>query len=187
MNARTIAGRKKVIRAIRAARRDGKPLNYRAMRAHDLKLVSLACHHFGSWKSAIESAGLDYKQIARKPLWTKDRVIRLLKQAKRRGRDLNWTKVIARNDPLARAAYAAISKRLFGSWPRALSAAGIDPDMEILHVKWDRESIVWDIRQLDADGSDLGSREIQLTEPALHAAAVRHFGSWRAAVNAAGA
>ncbi|HQY87072.1 MAG TPA: hypothetical protein PK402_00340 [Tepidisphaeraceae bacterium] len=183
---RITPGQKKVISAIRAARRAGKPLSYRALRKIDLKLVSLASHHFGSWKNAIEASGIDYKEISRKPLWTKERVIRLLKQAKKRGRDLNWTTVIARNDPLAKAAYAAISKRMFGSWARALSAAGVDPDTEALYIKWDRESIVWDIRQLDADGSDLGSREIQLSEPRLHAAAIRHFGSWKAALKAAG-
>lgn len=185
MTQRRTTGQKKIIRALRAAYRAGKPLNYRAVRARDLRLVSLASHHFGSWKSAVEAAGLDYKQITKKPLWTKERVIHLLKQARRRGEDLNWTTVIARGDPLARAAYAAISRRMFGSWPRALSAAGIDPDAEALHLKWDRESILWDIRQLDADGSDLASRDIQQSEPALHAAAVRHFGSWRAALRAA--
>ena len=76
----------------------------------------------------------------------------------------------------------------FGSWRAAVKAAGFNYEEVRADKVWSREKIVKGIRRLRRRGKGLSSRNVQLSEPALFAAAVRKqfFGSWEAAVTAAG-
>mgnify|MGYP005867245737 FL=1 len=51
--------------------------------------------------------------------------------------------------------------------------------------KWDRETVAFELRQLRRDGENLSSGDLQKQDPGLHAAAVRHFGNYSAALRAA--
>jgi hypothetical protein len=75
--------------------------------------------------------------------------------------------------------------RLFGSWDRALSAAGLDADEISQYRKWDKDSIVSELKARSKDGTPLNSGAVQKDDPGLHAAAVRHFGSYDTALRAA--
>ncbi len=116
--------------------------------------------------------------------WTKEEVIRQIKRAKRAGEPLNRAAVIERGDDLTRALWAATRRGLFGSWPRALTAAGVDASSEACYERWDKQSICWELRQLQADGVAMTRRAVAEESQALASAAVRHFGSWSAAVRA---
>jgi hypothetical protein len=109
----------------------------------------------------------------------------LIKQARREGDDLHWSAVTKRGDELGRAAFASLQKRLFGSWDRALHGAGLDADEISQYRKWGRDSIVSELKERHRDQAPLNSGAVQKEDPGLHAAAVRHFGSYDAALRAA--
>jgi hypothetical protein len=123
--------------------------------------------------------------VIRRPRWTKQSIIKLIKDAKRKGIDLHWSAVTRRRDELGRAAFASLQPRLFGKWDRALHGAGLDADEISRYRKWDRNSVVYELRARAADQEPLNSGAIQRDDSGLHAAAVRHFGSYDAALRAA--
>jgi hypothetical protein len=147
--------------------------------------VSASAYHFGSYRKAIEKAGIGYESVIRRPRWTKAAIITLIKGAKRQGEDLHWSSVTQRRDELGKAAFAALQPRLFGSWDRALTAAGLDADDVNRYRKWDKETVCFELRARARDHDPLNSGALQKEEPGLHAAAVRHFGSYDAALQAA--
>lgn len=174
-----------IIKEIKRLHKQDVDLSYNAMISRQQALVSASAYHFRSYRKAVEKAGIDYASVIRRPRWTKAAVITLIKQAKRRGDDLHWAAVTARRDELARAAFAALQPRLFGSWDRALTAAGLDADDVNLYRKWDKENITFELRQRSREHDSLSSGALQQDDPGLHAAAVRHFGSYDQALLAA--
>ena len=174
-----------IIKAIKKAFTQGRDLSYNAMAGKQQPLVSASAYHFGSYRKAVERAGVDYAEVTRRPRWTRQRIIALIKAGKRTGDDLHWSAVTQRGDELGRAAFAALQPRLFGSWDRALTASGLDSDEVNRYRKWDRESILFDLRSRYKDHQPLNSGTIQREDPGLHAAAVRHFGSYDESLRAA--
>lgn len=166
--------------------RKGQSLAYVALSKRKQSLVSAASYHFGSYRAAVEKAGVPYVQHLQRPRWTKQTVIAEIKRAKRAGRDLHWGAVTRKRDDLCRAAHAAISPRLFGSWPRALHAAGIDADEVAIYRRWDQHTIAFELRSRAADGEPLNSGSLQKDDPGLHSACLRFFGSYADALRAAG-
>lgn len=175
----------RILQKLRQLHRAGKDLSYNAMCRTIQPLVSASAYHFGSYRRAVEKAGIDYAGITRRPRWTKPAIIRLIKQAKRNGEDLHWSAVTGRRDELGRAAFASLQPRLFGRWDRALQAAGLDAEEVSRYRKWDRNSIVFELKSRNQDGEALNSGALQQEDPGLHAAAVRHFGSYDSALRGA--
>jgi hypothetical protein len=176
----------RIIKALRSLHTAGKDLSYNRLSAKMQSLVSAAAYHFGSYRKAVEKAGIDYAEVTRRPRWTKLAIIKLIKQARRKDEDLSWSSVTRRRDELGKAAFASLQKRLFGSWERALAAAGLDSDDVSRYRKWDRQTIAFDLKERFRDGEALNSGAIQQEDPGMHAAAVRHFGSYDKALKAAG-
>lgn len=160
-------------------------LSYNALAARRQSLVSAAAYHFGSYRKAVERAGIDYASVSRRPRWTRQMIIGLIKGARRKGEDLHWSAVTKRRDELGKAAFASLQPRLFGSWDRALHGAGLDADEINRYRKWNKEAIVWELRSRSRNHDPLNSGAIQRDDPGLHAAAVRHFASYDAALRAA--
>lgn len=163
----------------------GESLSYRALARRHRALVSAAAYHFGSFRFAVERAGFSYADVSRRPQWTKERVIRQIKAARRSGMDLSWTAVVGSDGPLKNAAFAAVQKRMFRSWARALEAAGVDSDNARRYLSWDSSSVTLELKQRHADGKPMNSGAVQKAEPSLHAAAIRYFGSYDRALTAA--
>src|SRR5262245_55246815 len=115
----------RILQELRRLHREGFNLSYSYVAKRKQPLLSAAAYHFGSYRSAVEKAGIDYAEVIRRPRWNKQRIIQLLKDAKRKGVELHWSSVTRRGDELSRAAFAAIQPRLFGRWDRALHAAGL--------------------------------------------------------------
>lgn len=174
-----------ILKALKKLYKDGDDLSYNALAARQQSLVSASAYHFGSYRSAVEKAGIPYAEVVRRPRWTKAAIIKLIKEAKRRDDDLHWSAVTKRRDELGKAAFASLQPRLFGSWDRALTASGLDADDVNRYRKWDKDSIVSELRSRGRDHEPLNSGALQQEEPGLHAAAVRHFGSYDAALRAA--
>ena len=72
----------------------------------------------------------------------------------------------------------------FGSWCNALVAAGINPESICRVPQWDRNSIIEAILLRVLRNEALGSTKVR--PYTLKSAAVREFGSWSAALTAAG-
>lgn len=174
-----------ILRELKRLYKSDTDLSYTALARRKQPLLSAAAYHFGSYRTAVEDAGIAYDEIMRRPRWTRQSIIRLIKQAKRRGDDLHWSAVTKRKDELARAAFASLQLRLFGKWARALHAAGLDADNVSMYRTWDRNTVLFELRQRHSDGDTLNSGDVQREEPALHAAAVRHFHVYDRALRAA--
>lgn len=177
--------KEQIVRALRKLHRSGADLSYNALAKRKQSLVSAAAYHFGSYRKAVARAGIDYARVTRRPRWDKQAIIQLIKQARRQGNDLHWSAVTTRRDELAKAAFASLQPRLFGSWDRALHAAGLDADEVNRYRKWTKNGIVFELRQRYRDHEPLNSGAIQRDDPGLHAAAVRHFSSYDEALRAA--
>src|SRR5829696_9206371 len=177
--------RDEIIRTLKKLYKSGEDLSYNALAAKRQALVSAAAYHFGSYRKAVERAGIDYAEITRRPRWTRQMIISLIKDAKRRGEDLHWSAVTQRRDDLGKAAFASLQPRLFGSWDRALHGAGLDADEINRYRKWNKQTIVWELRHRFRDHEPLNSGAIQRDDPGLHAAAVRHFATYDDALRSA--
>ena len=182
---RTAWTKERILTALKRLYKKREELSYNQLARKQQALVSAAAYHFGSYRKAVEKAGIDYATVTRRPRWTKQAIISLIKQAKRSGEDLHWSAVTKRRDELGLAAFASLQPRLFGRWDRALHAAGLDADDVAIYRRWDRHSILFELREMAQDGEQLNSGAIQKTDPGLHAAAVRHFGSYDSALKAA--
>jgi hypothetical protein len=176
----------RIVKTLRQLHHQGNDISYTGLSRSQQALVSAAAYHFGSYRKAIQAAGLIYSELTRRPRWTRAAIIAAIKTARRAGHDLHWGAVVARGDDLTRAAFAALQKRLFGSWGRALAAAGLDADDVARYRRWDRNTIVQELKQRRHEGEFINSGQIQAMDPGLHAAAVRHFGSYDLALEAAG-
>ncbi len=160
-------------------------LSYNKLSRKNQPLLSAAAYHFGSYRRAVEKAGIDYAEVLRRPRWTKAMIITEIKKAKRRGDDLHWSAVTRRRDELGKAAFASLQPRLFGTWDRALHAAGLDADEINLYRKWNRNSIAFELKHMASAGESLSSGAVQKDDAGLHAAALRYFGTYDAALRAA--
>src|SRR3954467_3827200 len=177
--------RDEILKAIRRLHKSKADLSYNALAAKKQSLVSAAAYHFGSYRAAVEAADIDYAIVTRRPRWTKQNIIQLIKQARRKGDDLHWSAVTKRRDELGKAAFASLQPRLFGRWDRALSAAGLDADEVSRYRRGDRNTVAFELRSRSMDDEPLNSGAIQQDDSGLHAAAVRHFGSYDRALRAA--
>jgi len=177
---------KHILRELRRLHKAGEDLAYTRLAKRKQSLVSAAAYHFGSYREAIAAAGIEYRQVLRRPRWTKQNIIGLIKQARRKSQDLHWSAVTKRRDQLKLAAFASLQPRLFGSWDRALTAAGLDADEVAAYRKWDKNLICFELRSRYQDDDSLSSGAVQQDDPSLHAAAVRYFGEYDKALRASG-
>ena len=174
-----------IVAELQKIHREGKSLSYRALGRLNRPLLSAAVYRFGSYRKAVEQAGIDYEQFMRRPRWNRQSIIDLVRSAQARGEDLNWAAVTARDDDLRRAAYAALQKRLFGSWASALEAAGVNAIDARSYRQWDNPAIVEALRRRRDEGQPMSSSAVQREDASLHAASLRHFGTYDAALRAA--
>ena len=100
----------------------GEPLNVSAMEKNQSGLVSAAIMYFGTWRKAVESAGLDYSKIKRQKEWSKKEIVREIRRLHREKMKLDTTMVVRQQ---YRTLHAA-AVRYFGSWADALRAARLE-------------------------------------------------------------
>jgi hypothetical protein len=180
-----IWNKNEILRELRHLHKNGGDLSYNGLSSRMQALVSAAAYHFGTYRRAVQLAGLDYATILRRPRWTRARIISLIKSARRQGEELFWSAVTHRRDELGKAAFAALQPRLFGKWERALRAAGLNANDIARYRRWDKDAIAAELRRRAQNGKPLSSGALQRHDPGLHAAAVRHFGAYDTALAAA--
>jgi hypothetical protein len=174
-----------ILATLKKLHKQGEDLSYNSLAKKMQSLVSACAYHFGSYRQAVVHAGIEYAEISRRPRWTKTAIIKLIKESRRSGGELHWSAVCKRRDDLGRAAFASLQPRLFGSWDRALHAAGLDADDVNQYRKWTRDTVVTELKARHRESMPLNSGAIQKDDPSLHAAAVRHFAGYDQALRAA--
>jgi hypothetical protein len=114
----------RIIERIRELHSQGADLSWRNVCINiDPQLAAAATKksHFGSWREALEGAGLDYDSIRRYREWDDDRILDMVRDYANAGKPLNAKNVEQEDITLITAA-----RRRFDSWHEALVAAGLD-------------------------------------------------------------
>ena len=178
--------KRKIVERIQSLAERGEDLSYNRMARGRQGLLAAANYHFGSWREAVNAAGVDYANQVRKiPKWTKDNIAAAIREAHEKGEDLSWTNV-TRDKTYSALAYAAIREKRFGSWDEALRAAGVDPRKVRRYESWSEGKIVRRIKARADKGKPLNSKTMQEEDSKLFNAALNYFGGWDKALLAAG-
>lgn len=180
--------RDKLIQSIKTLHKQGYDLSPTAIQKTHGALFSSArsASHFGKWRDAIEAAGLRYDDIKRvKQRWSREEIIKQIKMHHANGEDLLNPEFKLRHRNLY---LAACAHRYFGSWRRAIIAAGLDHEKMRESRVWTKARILRSIREMADAGRPLGWAAIEVSCPGIYRAARRreNFGSWRNALKAAG-
>lgn len=180
--------KERVIEEIRQLYEKGEDLRPSAIARLCQTLPMAAKKFFGGWREAVIAAGIDYdsyivKRRTGQLEQVKQQIIDEIKRLYQEGRIDELSGAWRYHLSLFRKA-----RHRFGSWRKAIEAAGLNYQEIVQRQKWTPEKIIAEIRRLYAEGKNLSVTAMQRTYPNLVAIAQspRYFGSWRAAVEAAG-
>jgi hypothetical protein len=115
-----------------------------------------------------------------KQTWSKEKIISEIQKRNKNHLSLTYKQVMENYKSL----YSA-SVRYYGSWKKALSAAGLEYEGRS-HRKWDRKKVIKEIRKRKKNGSSLSTFDIQKEDASLYLYAWKFFGSWKNAMKASG-
>jgi len=170
-----------VLQKLRTLSRRGYDLSGERNRVRDPRLYAAAKGHFGTWRNALASAGIQLQGLrgfSKSTPRRRERIRQSIRARRQQGLSLAWSQVCLDNHALAVAA-----KAVFGSWSRALAAAETAQQPP---SRWNKARVLEEIcrrRQLDAS---LRYSAVHAEHPTLLWAAQRHWGGWKQALAAAG-
>ena len=134
---------------------------------------------FGSWRNALQAAGLSPDRGSRAERWPPAKILMVIRNLSRRRRPLRKKELEERFGNLVSAA-----RRIFGSWSKAILASGVDPAKLRRVVPWTRERVLETLLTRALRNQPVSAR---LMEPrSIVEAGRRFFGSWSATLEAAG-
>jgi hypothetical protein len=175
--------RKQVIRRILDMESRGQVLGENSVSKSDKALFDEACELFGSWAIALEYAGVRIKQNRSQSVVPKAVVKRIRGRVGR----LNSVKAgqVRKSDyKLYRAGIVA-----FGSWQRALEAAGVDQKCLYFgptNPKLTNDQIFEMLRQRASDGKSMRFLDFACDNLAVARAIESRFKNWTSALVLAG-
>ena len=163
---------------LRAIEASGTKITYTELERHQ-GLLHAIYKEYGTIRAAIDDAGVRYGRHGHK--WTPDMVVAELRLLHEQGVPMA-TGVLWREHPRL---YCGILV-VFGSTAAALEAAGLPRDHVGRPCKWTGDMVLEEIRDRHERGVSLSPSVVNSVEAGLFQAAIRHFGGWRQAVEAAG-
>lgn len=181
--------REKIAAEIKQLANKGVRLTVKNVSREHSALYSAALRYYRSWGDAVKAAGIDYDSIKKesrreavKKITKWDRT-RVMEEVKKVPFDKLW--YVYKNN----VALHSAARREFGSWRKALEAAGYDYDevnkaAGTRYTSWTREKIIKMIRELPPDRLSYGNMTKE--NLLLYSAAYRRFGNWQNALRAAG-
>lgn len=172
-----------VIEKIKGLHEAGEPLNASYIMKTNSKLYGASRKYLGSWKIAVTNAGINYDEInlrAGEKSWDQDTIVEEIIKLHETGESLNSDHIQKNHTKLHSA-----SQRYFNSWGDAVTHAGLNYD-DIKGIKWTKETVSQDIINLERNGENLSSSNMQINHMSLFQAGCRIYGSWKNAVNSSG-
>ena len=163
----------------------------------DPDLHKAGIRHCGTWQKAVEAAGFSYAAIlnkSRSRYPTAASVIREIKDRHKNELPLCATDVGKNPGPHRDSELYAVAYKYFGNWMAAVEAAGFDYSNIRSWKKRrypDADSVVKEINHRADAGLPLNTiglikKEGEHKDYSLYKRGVEYFGSWRAAIKAAG-
>ena len=179
--------RSEVVARLRAlAAQHGGMVSPGLVGSHDGALLRSVRLHFASFAMACRAARVALarrapRSVLRRPgaVWSRARVVRELRRLDAEGASTGWAELMQRGPAGLVGAAAAYA----GGLQRARAAAGIARPGRRRRARWDHAAIVGAIAERARAGLALASSK---APQRLVAAARWHFGSWEAALAAAG-
>jgi hypothetical protein len=138
-----------VVAAIHGEIIAGHDVSYYATYKRIPSLLKAGERTFGSWRNAIEAAGLNYEDIKKYRTWSEERVIAVIQAHAEEGHDLSWRNTSSELDP----SLAAAALNYFDDWHKALEAAGLNPELIAKYKRWSLESIEDELRLRVEEGA----------------------------------
>lgn len=171
--------RENIIRALVEREAQGLSLTIGGEQGVNKSLYASARRIFGSWRNAIQAAGIAPQQVLTSERWSPARILVTIRNLAKRDRPLTAEQMERRYPNLVSSA-----RRHFGSWTKAVVAAGVEPTKLQRVVPWSPERVIEAILTRALRNQSLVAR---LVEPrSMVEAGQRFFGRWSAAVAAAG-
>jgi hypothetical protein len=145
------------------------------------RLLRACRRRFGSYRRALDAAGISYGEVVTPPPMTAEEIIAKLSDQFERGRDLRYSHLRDTNRRLLDAA-----KRVFGSYQKAVEAAGLDypPAPPMRH--WTAQLVLKTLKDLYRKHADLRYRHFRKARLPLFEAARHYFGTYLGAIKVAG-
>ncbi len=159
-------------------------LSYAVVAQKHVALLRAATRYYGSWRAAVEQAGIPYDDVRKYQTWSRERILARIQELHAQGIDLSWRHVSTQVDP--QLAAAATKSQHFGSWRAAIKAAGLDYGSIRRYQQWDEQTIIAKLKELHEKGVSLNAKSMEETDITLITAARRRFDSWHCALQAAG-
>ena len=169
----------KIVAEIKKLYERGEDLSWRvvSMGKHAALASAAICkRHFGSWRNALLAAGIKESEFRRYQRWSEKKIQKVIVCCYQKGDSLNAKAMQKEESKL----YHAASRR-FGSWRNAVESCGLDYRQIAKRVHLSKVEVLKALDKLKKQGVYLSSCNVQANYPAIHAAAVRRFGSWRSA------
>ncbi len=167
----------KLVALIRMRKRDGKSLEARDVPS---RLRGAARRYFGGWTAALAAAGLVVEDEVARRTWSDAELVLALRALARDRPEMTRSE-------LHRSRVGAAAASRFGSLARALSQAKLARWPRRLHRPLPgRDDVVRLLRLRRARGEALTMAATRRDELRVVKAALAHFGTWRAALAAAG-
>jgi len=161
---------------------EGRDLSLAAVKdRHAGSLLGPALHRFGSWRKAIEAAGIDYSNVSRVREWNRDSVVEALRRRHDSGRGMGGGAIQKEDLRL----WAACN-RYFGSYQKAVEAAGVPIPQSAPEWFWPVSRLQQALGDLHQAGVDLSSGRVRRSHPGLFYAARSRLGSWQKALESVG-
>jgi len=170
--------RERIIRHVLEREAKGLPL-HAGRDGVDNLLYQAARRFFGSWRNAIRAAGIMPERVLTWERWSPAKVLMIIRRLAHRDRPLSGPQLERRYGSMMSAA-----RRYYGSWTKAVLAAGVDPTRLQRIVPWNQGRVIEAILTRALRNESLAPHDV---EPrSLAVAGERLFGNWTAAVTAAG-
>ena len=113
----------KVVEAIAQRHAQGKTLSSNEIQKEAKALYMAAMKRFRNWGEAVKSAGIDYDAVRKRHAWSKNKVIKAVRQLHKQDEDLAYPNMRRNHQYIMAAAAKTLGS---GSWAEARREAGID-------------------------------------------------------------
>jgi hypothetical protein len=171
MRIRSPGNEEKIIKEIRAMRRENLPLNAHYVMKHRPKLFSAAVLHFGSWSKALIAAGIIKEHFLSKLFTSRLVILRAIRDILELGSKTDIPQVLRFQAEL-----------YFGSLHIAII---VMKKNQRLLLGWSKPKILKILSRMHRDKVELDYAKVRRDFPALVSAAGAYFGSWGEALYAA--